>query len=88
MPQVAKLEVLPTTRNEKKTTRIVIASLAVLLVIAVAAGWALYSEGYESTDDAQVDGHLNVVSSRISGTTASVHVVDNQIVVGKPITLK
>ena len=86
MPQVAKLEVLPTTRNEKKTTRIVIASLAVLLVIAVAAGWALYSEGYESTDDAQVDGHLNVVSSRISGTTGSVHVVENQIVeAGQPL---
>ena len=80
MPQVAKLEVLPTTRNEKKTTRIVIAGLATLLVIGAATGWAVYSQGYESTDDAQVDGHLNVVSSRISGTTASVHVVENQIV--------
>ena len=86
MPQVAKLEVLPTTRNEKKTTRIVIAGLATLLVIGAATGWALYSQGYESTDDAQVDGHLNVVSSRISGTTASVHVVENQIVeAGQPL---
>jgi membrane fusion protein (multidrug efflux system) len=86
MPQVAKLEVLPTTRNEKTTTRIVIASLATLLVIAAATVWALYSQGYESTDDAQVDGHLNVVSSRISGTTASVHVVENQIVeAGQPL---
>ena len=80
MPQVAKLEVLPTTRNEKKTTRIVIAGLATLLMIGAATGWAVYSQGYESTDDAQVDGHLNVVSSRTSGTTASVHVVENQIV--------
>lgn len=86
MPQVAKLEVLPNTRNEKKTTGIVVASLATLLVIGAATGWALYSQGYESTDDAQVDGHLNVVSSRISGTTASVHVVDNQIVeAGQPL---
>ena len=86
MPQVAKLEVLPTTRNEKKTTRIVIAGLATLLVIGAATGWAVYSQGYESTDDAQVDGHLNVVSSRISGTTASVHVVENQIVeAGQPL---
>jgi len=86
MPQVAKLEVLPTTRNEKTTTRIVIASVATLLVIGAATGWALYSQGYESTDDAQVDGHLNVVSSRISGTTASVHVVENQIVeAGQPL---
>ena len=86
MPQIAKLQVLPTTRNENKTTRIVIASLATLLVIGAASGWALYSQGYESTDDAQVDGHLNVVSSRISGTTASVHVVENQIVdAGQPL---
>jgi len=64
----------------------VIASLATLLVIGAASGWALYSQGYESTDDAQVDGHLNVVSSRISGTTASVHVVENQIVdAGQPL---
>ena len=86
MLQAAKLEVLPTTRNEKKITRIVIASLATLLVIGAATGWAVYSQGYESTDDAQVDGHLNVVSSRISGTTASVHVVENQIVeAGQPL---
>ena len=86
MPQIAKLEVLSTTRNERKTTRIVIVGLATLLVIGAATGWALYSQGYESTDDAQVDGHLNVVSSRVSGTTASVHVVENQIVeAGQPL---
>jgi membrane fusion protein, multidrug efflux system len=86
MSQVAKLEVLPTTRNERKATRIVIVGLATLLVIGAATGWALYSQAYESTDDAQVDGHLNVVSSRVSGTTASVHVVENQIVeAGQPL---
>lgn len=56
------------------------AGLAALLVIGAAIGGALYSRGYESTDDAQVDGHLNVVSSRISGTTAAVYVTDNQTV--------
>ncbi len=40
----------------------------------------LYARGYESTDNAQVDGHLNVVSSRIGGTTAAVYVTDNQVV--------
>jgi membrane fusion protein (multidrug efflux system) len=86
MPQAAKLEVLPTKRNEKKTTRMVIAGLAILLVCGAAAGWVLYSKGYESTDDAQIDGHLNVVSSRVSGTTAAVHVTDNQTVeAGQPL---
>jgi membrane fusion protein (multidrug efflux system) len=86
MPQAAKLKVLSTARKEKKTARIVIAGLAILLVVGSATGWALYSQRFESTDDAQVDGHLNVVSSRISGTTVAVYVTDNQIVeAGQPL---
>jgi len=55
------------------------------LIIGGYAAWEYLSK-WESTDDAQVDGHLNVVSSRISGTTASVHVVENQIVdAGQPL---
>jgi len=80
MSHVAELETLPATQKGTKTTRIVIAVLAGLLAVGAATGWAFYSQGYESTDDAQVDGHLNVVSSRISGTTAAVYVTDNQIV--------
>jgi membrane fusion protein, multidrug efflux system len=37
-----------------------------------------YLESYESTDDAQVDGHVNPISSRVSGTVRSVHIEDNQ----------
>ena len=87
MPQAApKLEVLSRAQNEKKTTRIVIAGLAALLACAGAAGWLIYTQGYESTDDAQADGHLNVVSARISGTTAAVYVTDNQMVeAGQPL---
>jgi len=87
MPQaVAKLEVVAPTQKEKKTARMVILGLAALLALGGAAAWALYSQGYESTDDAQVDGHLNVVSSRISGTTAVVYVTDNQMVeAGQPL---
>jgi len=86
MPHAATLEVLTSTPNETKTTRIVVAGLAALLAVGAATGWALYSHGYEPTDDAQVDGHLNVVSSRISGTTAAVYVTDNQTVeVGQPL---
>ncbi|MGA8042366.1 MAG: HlyD family secretion protein [Terracidiphilus sp.] len=62
------------------------AALAALLVCAGATGWGVYSHGFESTDDAQVDGHLNVVSARIGGTIASVHVSDNQMVeAGQPL---
>lgn len=60
-------------------------ALAVVLVIGavVATAGVLYwnyAQGYESTDDAQVDGHLNGISSRIAGTIVNVCVDENQSV--------
>ncbi|MBV9505069.1 MAG: HlyD family secretion protein [Acidobacteriia bacterium] len=60
------------------------ALLMVFLVGAVLATagflyWR-YAQTYESTDDAQVDGHLNGISARISGTVTSVMVEENQFV--------
>jgi membrane fusion protein, multidrug efflux system len=48
--------------------------VAALIVLAVAGttGW-MYLSSYESTDDAQVDGHLHPVSARISGTVLRVN---------------
>src|SRR6476620_8268174 len=42
--------------------------IAFLMVLA-AGGYFLwtYLNSYESTDDAQIDGHLNPISTRISG---------------------
>jgi membrane fusion protein (multidrug efflux system) len=62
--------------------------IALIAVIAVAAGigWFLYSGTYESTDDAQVDAHLNPVAGRVQGTIATVYVEDNQVVqAGEPL---
>jgi len=39
-----------------------------------------YLASYESTDDAQIDGHVNSVSSRISGHVIRLNVEDNQFV--------
>jgi membrane fusion protein, multidrug efflux system len=50
-----------------------------ILVLGVAVAWWYYS-GRESTDDAQVDGHIIAVSSRVGGTVLSVKVDDNQYV--------
>jgi membrane fusion protein (multidrug efflux system) len=60
-------------------------ALLVLLVIGavVATAGVLYwnyAQEYESTDDAQVDGHLNAISSRIAGTIINVCVEENQFV--------
>lgn len=55
-----------------------------LLLAALAIGgyhlWR-YFGSYESTDNAQVNGHLNPVASRINGTVVAVHFVNNQSVV-------
>src|SRR5689334_1518964 len=39
-----------------------------------------YMNSYEATDDAQVDGHINNISARISGYVLKVNVDDNQYV--------
>jgi len=50
---------------------------AFFLVLAAAAygadRWWMNEQRFESTDDAQVEGHLDLVSSRISGTVLSIN---------------
>jgi membrane fusion protein, multidrug efflux system len=52
---------------------------AVVLLVAVFFIYR-YLSSYESTDDAQVDGHINSISARISGHVISLDVRDNQYV--------
>ncbi|MDR3774381.1 MAG: HlyD family secretion protein [Terracidiphilus sp.] len=57
---------------------IVVVVLAVLVVAAFALWWR--STFSEDTDDAQVNGHLIQVSSRIAGQVLKVEVEENQVV--------
>jgi membrane fusion protein, multidrug efflux system len=56
--------------------------LIIAAVVLLVAGFFVYRylSSYESTDDAQVDGHINSVSARISGHVISLNVRDNQYV--------
>jgi hypothetical protein len=56
--------------------------LIIGIVVLLVAGFFLwrYFNSYESTDDAQVDGHLNPVSARVSGHVEKLLVADNQYV--------
>ncbi len=56
----------------------VIAAVLALVVLGVFA-WR-YFQSYESTDDAEVDGHLMPLSARVSGYVTKVNVDDNQYV--------
>jgi membrane fusion protein (multidrug efflux system) len=53
--------------------------LGAVLVIGIVAGYFwLHGRNRESTDDAQVNGHIAPVSSKVSGTVIDVLVHDNQ----------
>jgi membrane fusion protein, multidrug efflux system len=56
----------------------VIIAAVVLLVVGVFV--YRYVTSYESTDDAEVDGHINSISARISGHVVKLNVLDNQYV--------
>jgi membrane fusion protein, multidrug efflux system len=51
-------------------------------VVLLVAAFFVYRHvsSYENTDDAQVDGHLNSISARISGHVIKLNVQDNQYV--------
>jgi membrane fusion protein, multidrug efflux system len=61
--------------------RNIVLVILLLFVAATAAvpGWS-YLSSYADTDDAQIDGHISAVSSRINGTIAHVYVIDTQAV--------
>jgi membrane fusion protein (multidrug efflux system) len=64
---------------ERPNARWVLLAAAIVAIIGFAIMWSYYSVR-ESTDDAEVDGHLGPVSARVSGTAIKVLVDDNQMV--------
>src|SRR5580704_7342369 len=60
-------------------TRILLILAIVLLLVAGFFVWR-YWASYETTDDAQIDGHLMPLSPRIAGYILKVNVDDNQYV--------
>ncbi len=71
------------SRNPRFRVALIVGGIVVLV-----AGFFLwrYLGSYESTDDAQIDGHLNAISTRVSGHVVKLLVNDNQYVeAGTPI---
>ena len=65
-------------RNDPRFRMFLILGLIVLAVVGVFL-WRYFSS-YESTDDAQIDGHVNSVSARVAGHILKLNVQDNQYV--------
>src|SRR5215468_8887314 len=68
--------------KRRKFPRWAYASVALVLIAGLAVSWWFHARHFETTDDAQIDGHINAVSSRISGTVLYVNpqVENNQYV--------
>ena len=49
--------------------------VGLILIAAAYAGWE-YLSRWESTDDAQVDGHIHPVNARVGGIVMSVRLTD------------
>jgi membrane fusion protein (multidrug efflux system) len=60
-------------------TKWVLILLGLVIVVAAIFLWR-YLSSYEATDDAQIDGHVNAVSARVSGHVMKLNVQDNQYV--------
>ena len=94
-PEIEAREHAPLPASErdlhwKKTSRNPRFRLALIVggIVLLVAGFFLwrYLDSYESTDDAQIDGHLNAISARVSGHVAKLLVQDNQYVeAGTPL---
>ena len=59
-------------RPKRRISRWLAALATVVMAAGSTAAW-LASRGFETTDDAQVDGHFDSISSRISGTVTCVN---------------
>ena len=56
----------------KRVSRWILIAFAAV-ALAGASMWWLHSQNYETTDDAQIEGHLDLVSTRISGTVTYIN---------------
>jgi membrane fusion protein, multidrug efflux system len=65
-----------------------LALLGGVVLIAAVTGLFLYYHNRESTDDAQIDGHITPIASKIYGRVAQVLVDDNQAVKAGQVLVK
>jgi membrane fusion protein (multidrug efflux system) len=63
-------------RQRPRTAR-ALAAVAVVIVLGAIVAWRYFAVR-ESTDDAQIDGHIAPIAARVGGTVVAVNVDDNQ----------
>ena len=70
-----------TPEEKSKRTRALLIFGALVLIAAVAGiSYWLHARNFEDTDDAQIDGNLSPIGTRIDGNVIKVYVQNNQMV--------
>src|SRR5512142_3294700 len=75
-PVARKPRLLTRVRRSGRTRALLVAAALVVIVAGVLL-WRHYAVR-ESTDDAQIDGHVSPIAARVGGTVTAVLVDDNQ----------
>jgi membrane fusion protein (multidrug efflux system) len=78
-PKAPETDKAQSRRSGRIARLALVAIAAVVLSFAGLRAWS-YLQSYESTDDAQIDGHIVPISSRVAGTIARVYVQDTDSV--------
>jgi membrane fusion protein, multidrug efflux system len=73
--------------RDNARTKYFIVAVALVLLVAGFSVWHYYSTR-ESTDDAQINGHIVPISARVGGTVIAVEVNDNQDVKAGTVLVK
>lgn len=86
LPEPPKQEPASKPLTTAKLRRLLMVAGGVLLALLL--GLLLYFRNLETTDDAQVDGHITPIASKIYGRVASVLIDDNQSVKARQILVQ
>jgi membrane fusion protein (multidrug efflux system) len=86
LPEVLRLDEPPKGLANPKVRGLLVTGGVVL--VAALVGLFVYYHNRESTDDAQVEGHITPVASKIYGRVAQVLVEDNQAVKAGQVLVK
>jgi membrane fusion protein (multidrug efflux system) len=81
MAPLAAVEPAVLRPRPRRASRWIVLAVAVIAASGL-TGWWLYAQHFESTDDAQIEGHLHSISARITGTVVSINpkVENNQYI--------
>jgi membrane fusion protein (multidrug efflux system) len=74
-------EAAPPDRPRARRQRVAaVAGVLALAILAYGAYWYFWSRAHETTDDAQVEGHIHAIASQVPGYVVELCVDDNQLV--------